>query len=429
MNDPVASRSEPEPKNDPVVPPDPPTTQIQIRTPAALPWLLVVGGLAAIVALFATGNLRLPPRGDTGTEKAEWLQELAKHNQEFSEFLAQSRRQGDWDSARRLVDELNTYVEQLKQELAALNADLQRLEQTDAGRGLAARPELVQQFAAIRERERISPTDLRDHEARISQDREICDRALADQTIVLDPREAVNNDARVRMALVAQQLRRVQADRAALQSLVASAGPSSDSPTKLNAAAGSLASAQSQQALQRLAEEKAQLQRESEERIRAAELEAERDRLAAAERIRLAELEAGVRDANQRADTAEAAAAAAKERRARLARFEKQLPGMRALLSPMISTGRMQLDAAGNWHADEPGPLSLAVLQPLCKAGLERSGNLQMMNIFSAPTGPNDRPRGSWPDWGSAGVPAMRQAQQFIVDYGDLLVEKELLRP
>ena len=156
------------------------------------------------------------------------------------------------------------------------------------------------------------------------------------------------------------------------------------------------------------------------------------------ERKQRAEDEAAVLVRRRAADEAEAQrtevarqAATAETHRQRLAQFHKELPDIRPLLAPFISPGKMQLGKAGWETSAEPAPLSWNALRGVIGAPGDRRSAGFLANAFGEIDTKNDRPFGSFPRRYQPDVDAaaMTRIVEFLHANGDLMVEEGLLKP
>jgi len=420
------------PETSPKSPPPPAidaqTTEVHFRPASSLPWLLVIIAGVAAGGLLVSGRLSFSPAATTPEEKQQWLQELAVHNAEFKQILDQSRQTAQWEQTGRTLDVMSRTLDELTQERQALEQEFERLATTEAGRGIAARPELVEQFQALRSHARPADDDLKNNAAEVARYRKVCDQALQDPTILHPADQLIGIEIGEDAEALESQLAQVRTDAAALQALVQVAGESPNGERSLKVAADELETILSRRYAERLAAELQQVREESEARMRAVEVDAERKRLAAEEERRAAEAARQVAAAEAEADASQRKLAAEQATRERMAQFETEFARWKPFLSPMISSGRMQLDKSGAWYQDDAGPLSYAVLLPMCQ-GLNSQNNYVLMSAFHGVNCKNDRPLGRFPAWGSDGLPTSRKIEQFLIDYGDLLVERKLLRP
>ena len=164
---------------------------------------------------------------------------------------------------------------------------------------------------------------------------------------------------------------------------------------------------------------------ETERRLQAAAAEQAKSEDA----LKIAEAEARSEQAKQIVQSARQMLVVEQARLKRLTQFERAMPEIRSLLSPMVSNGTMQLAKSG-WVAGESGPLSYSALQatPAFRRISEDSWrNLGAM--FCGPSCPNDRPRGSFPSSMTNHEAQLRRAVELFAEYGDLMVERKLLRP
>jgi len=416
------------PKPSPAPAIDAQTAEVQFRPASVLPWLLVIIAGIAAGGLFVSGRISLAPAAATPEQKQQWLQELAEHNAEFKQLLEQGRQTAQWEQTSRKVEAMSRTLDDMTSGQQTLEQELERLATTEAGGGIAARPELVEQFHALRSHERPTQADLENYAAPLARYRKVCEQALQDPTILHPADQLLEVELGEVSAELDTKWKQVQADGAALRALVKAAGTGVAGAPSLKETAAELETTLSRKYAEHLALEIQQLRDASEARTRAMQLDAERKRLAAEEERRRVEAAAEVA-------AAEAAAAASRRRiadeqaaRERLAQFETELTRWKPYLTPMISSGKMQLDKSGAWYQDDPGPLSYAVVLALC-GGETSQNNYRLLSAFHGVNCKNDRPLGRFPAWGSDSLPTSRRLEQFLMDYGDLLVERELLRP
>lgn len=240
-------------------------------------------------------------------------------------------------------------------------------------------------------------------------------------------------------------------DLKSLQVLIGSAQAAAPADQTLFVVATARKEAQQSQALAMLTQERDRQRQQLEKAARDQELAAERakqeTKAAADQKVRDAELarekaeqelrvleakansERAARDLKQAEDQRQRE----KLRRDRVAKFEAALPGMKAMLSPFISNGKMQYISGKGWREGDPGPLSLAALQSTGGLKDEPGSHSRLMNLCTASSSGNDRPIGSFPTWRpEAGYEIQREVQRvqaFLRDYGDLLVERGMLLP
>jgi hypothetical protein len=113
--------------------------------------------------------------------------------------------------------------------------------------------------------------------------------------------------------------------------------------------------------------------------------------------------------------------------------FENALPQIRSLLHPFITDGRTQPEQGLFRQTTSVGPVSLGALRSegVLEPTIEHQRRLWGMTA----SGRNDREMGGFPsyignnmDW-NAKQPTVQKAQELLIKYGDLMVEKEMLAP
>lgn len=176
-------------------------------------------------------------------------------------------------------------------------------------------------------------------------------------------------------------------------------------------------------------------------RLAAAQAKAEKDLADARLKLLEARTEAEklgidfqIEDAKRKADEAKAAEQKRVEKAKREAKFDAEYPKMKAYLLPITSPGFKQFDGDGGPRlgmGTVKGPMSLAALTGALRKSTESTGN-----FARAVSNYSDRPQGSFPHYstGGAGVTPQNyeiwyRIQDFIAEFGDIMVERKLLAP
>jgi hypothetical protein len=335
-----------------------------------------------------------------------------------------------------------------EQELDRWEAEVIALLDKDEGRALASQPHYVRRYRAMVKQERPGREELERIRAATKTLLEPVEAALANPADALVPDESVSSpfDGFLRRAREGRDATRTP--RVQIRTLLAHAA------TEGKPGARTLRTAVEEQAaeeaiaataLVEAEEEKARRERESKlaaarrEQIEA-ETKAEVDRIKAeteAKRV-LGEQEARRITAEAEASRArmeqEAQASLAKQRKAQLEKaFEQQWPAMRPYLVAFTAPGFTQPRGREYERTSEKGPVSLGKLRG---AGMLEK-DVESLRTFHAITvinKMNDRDRGGFPDY--SGPPSfeqnqelLRRIQDFLITYGEIMVEKGHLAP
>lgn len=429
----MTNPSPPEPPRQPV-PLEPLTSELNLRPSSGLPWAIILLVLGGGAWLFVSGRLPLGPIPD-GAAKIPEMQETANTNAAFSQ--AEERRvvQGNWETLQVRVLSAKKQLDSLAQVLGELAQRRQELEQSEEGRRLAANEELVNQFAALTTAARPDPDQLRLWQNELDRLVNSCTEAIQNETLLLDPAEKTQESATVVAKAVSDALTTVRNDLAAVNAIARGATGNQPAPMTLAEAVATRDQRYQAQRAAEFAKKQAKIQQETDAQNLALDLKEEQRRLddelaqKQIENERKA-MEAQAKTAREQAVLRDAKEKIAAERayQEKLKKFDKALPEIKSLLSPMISQGSMQIGGAG-WTPGEKGPVSLAALQKNRILDLGDNGVYYVSGLFCGPSCRNDRPRGGFPESFTSNETKIRRAQELLVEFGDVMVEKGLLRP
>ncbi len=142
-------------------------------------------------------------------------------------------------------------------------------------------------------------------------------------------------------------------------------------------------------------------------------------------------IEIQIEDAKRKIDAAVEAEQKRLLKAKREAKFDAEYPKMKAYLLPMTAPGFKQFE--GHWlkMSTTKGPMSFAGLKPHLTKGESDSFHFAR-NIYSE----NDRPKGAFPYLSTGGLGQTPQnfeilyrVQDFLAEFGDIMVERKLLAP
>ena len=388
--------------------------------------------------------------------------EFQRLSQEFDRY---GRALGTYDDQfRRLADQITTaeseravaraqvaglatqvrVVRQQLDKLKSLEADweaqMASLLDGEEGRRIAGSPSHLQIVLAVLERERPTSEEILLWETQVQELAAPIDRALADQnsTLALAPEhEPKIVELTRQVSATVSDLEQRQLRLTAVLKATAEATPASETLGEVVAARRAADAIRlDEERSQLLAEERAQ----TEQAIRDAELEKERMLREATEAairanadIELKKIEDAVAEVRREEDRRQADLKARIERERAEARFEQALPELRRYLVPFITLGNKHIIRNKWTFTEEKKPLSLGAIQAI--GALENTANGLTQFYFLAGGQQNDRPTGVFRGNFIGGnvrpelVPDVVRAQNLLKEFGDMLVEKEMLEP
>ena len=429
----------PEQPSPPPVKPEAMTTRLRIfeNAPAlrlvtlVLP-LAALAGVAVVAGLLFTGYLHVAPGPDTPVGKKIALQDKAAANAEFGQEADNALYRVSWQEARDKLNEAGEFCEELAGTAQKLNRELARLQADEAGRRIASRIEWIDQFMAIRDRPRLTESDIATQRESIHSLIEQCEQALNDADIVIPCTEAFTAKSISLHDQLSQAQKEVREDQRRLTALLSISEVASPTNETLSKTSFKRARELERAALEEIAKAQATQREEAERQRKQLVLEAERKVQAAkeeqeriAQEARVAAAEAEKEKKRQAAALAAQRAAAEQAHREKIAAFEREFPAMKSLLSPFISSGQFQLQGS-QWVGGEEGPVSLSAIHQLGALN-PNAGTSHMLMYFG--NGVNGRPTGSFPRGHADDSGQVYRVQTFLLKYGDILVEKKLLRP
>jgi hypothetical protein len=405
--------------------------------------------LLGVLAFFFYSR-RQPPASETETKNVELQQELANVKQLLLELkTAELYREEEQElsksrttEASQAAQDASAAIDDLQEATRGWESAVKDLLGSDKGKRLAANPEALEQFHALKEQKRPASDLASQLRRRLEGTMRSVTRALETKNTAYSPTEEVFSriqDIRTQAQSAAEIYR---AHHRQLEAILARcpSEPAADTPT-LSAALDALQQKWDAEKARIAAEvlgkvraqgarEIAQAQAEAEQKIAKAEADAKR-RLGEIEASRVVkETEKALEEARLRKKKEAAAAAkAALERE-----FEKDLPEIQSLLRPFITKGRTQPYKRSFEMTTEIGPVSLAKLQATGAPNRTVEAQELLWGMTTA-NRTNDRDLGGFPafiggarDWREK-QPTMQRAQELLNKYGELMVEKGLLAP
>jgi hypothetical protein len=353
---------------------------------------------------------------------------------EEQRVIAQVRMQG----IRTVHREIAESLDKLETDVIAWETRLPELMNGDTGKRIAANKIRVDQFAGVLERKRASRSQVRDFRERMDLLIKPIDKAMLDPASAYYASESLVGEIQRVGDEVRIALREIREIKTIVDTLQADSMGEAPAKQSLQAVLDDIRAVQLRKRIESIAKLKQSTYEEETKRLAEAEAKVEKDIAAARKAVLDAQTDLDLQGIRQRTDALlrqrqEEAEAEKKrvEKLNRIAKFEAEYPAMQAYLVPMTSPGLKQFE--GNWLrlTSKKGPLSFGGL----KGQLTKSENASFQfarNIYSE----NDRPHGAFPylSTGGAGCTPenyeiLFRIQDFIAEFGDIMVERKLLAP
>lgn len=405
--------------------------------------------IAVLAGLVFSLWFRYQNSSELTKENAEAREKLANLQEKLAELeaaesLRNQETQARKSQSQRLLDQVATTdlaVQTLADEVSKWQSAQRDLTLSDEGKRLAADATLLQQYRALCEQPRKSPEIPQQLRRRLEGLKAQAEEAAKRPNLPINPQFASEIAAVETEAAAALKDYRDANDQ--LQVLRAQAPKTT--PTGGITLEASLTKLKEQEAAQRLAllnkelqktrdeEDAKEAKRAAEEERRVRELKAEAERKENERKRELLRLQSDQRV--QSLDHEIQSATAKKDKERLESEFQKDLPEIRSLLKPYISDGSTQ--PQGRHFArigGKPSPVSLGRLQASGALQPTDAGQRTLYGVTSA-NRLNDRDLGAFPtyfggedDW-RAKAATVQRAQELLIKYGNLMVEKGMLAP
>lgn len=415
---------------------------------------LVLIALGAVAFYFYNDSRRNLP--DSVAQIQQENEALRRQLTEFRDRMAELDAEDLMDLEGRQILQARLLELSAAGTLATRQADLfaaeatawQRLtagiETSEEGRRIAANSEATAQFAALVREERPRPELAAELKDRLETLLLPVEEALKAKNSVYTPAEDLEARIKAVGEEVAQGAAVYRNHNARLKNILQSAAPAASAGTpSLGQALADLERQWIEAENRRVAEAIARVREDESKKLAAQKAEAERQ---LAEAKREAQKQADERELRRIRDEQEDAARqeqeriAARERQLKqetfLSEFNRDLPQIRRYLAAFLAEGYAQPIQRGNMRVTaEKGPMSLSALRSAGALQEDASGLTRLMYIVDQQN--NDRPRGGFPPYAGnvpgglisqKDVPFVKTAQGYLIKYGDLLVEKGMLR-
>ncbi|MCY2965548.1 MAG: hypothetical protein NT069_18280 [Planctomycetota bacterium] len=410
---------------------------------------LFIAGIFA--TLWGTGQ-KFPLDSVFGNPEATAAKQAAQEAAEANRQLEQSARENSalasasenrlsrqkWEDLKRRLDRATNSIAELQSLTAKWNSSLAALRTSEQGKRLAGNATLLEQFAPLAAKPRVTVDELESWSQQLRDIDEVVTQGLDTRSLKIEPKAAFGERVQEILTSADTALRSQKSDDAGLGLLLDSLSESDRPGEKtLAQALGELDQAQIRSYLIVQAAELKKVRDAAEAADRQNLLETEQKKLDSENARKRSEREVDVQRAKNDADVASEevkdflrAVDAARKKREHVRRFEADLPEMRRLLAPLITPGKTELTKDGWRPIQEARPVSLSALtaRGILKPAPPHHTLTNMLQVFGPPQ--NDRDFGSFPTRllsleDDSGV----RVQKFLTEYGDVLVERKLLLP
>jgi len=403
--------------------------------------------IALLAALLAVVLLRPDRSAELAKDNAEAHVKLANLQEKLVELeTAQALRDQETaarkSQAARIADQAalaEDAVDSLAAEVSAWESSTRDLFAGEEGRRIAADASLLRQFRDLREQPRPNPRIPDQLRARLQGLKAQAQDAGKHPNAPVSPQlgtaiAGIESEAKAALKSYRDHNEQLRALRSQAPKSVPGSTPKLE--TALSTLKDEEAAARAAIVAKKIMEVReqenakaAERAAEEERKLRAQQAENERrEGELKRERLRL--------ESEQRAQTlaAENRSLIAKKNKAQLEQeFQADLNDIRALLSPFVSDGSTQPEGTTfKRTGTKPTPVSLAALRGAQALDPNDRGQ---QNLYFMTSQFNDRPLGAFPkyfggesDW-RVKAPAVQRAQELLIKYGEVLVEKGMLIP
>lgn len=321
-------------------------------------------------------------------------------------------------------------LDQLEHEASMWQSRVQTVLSGDPGKRLASSKAHVEQFIAIHSKKRLSLEGIRSLRAQLKLMLEPAQAAEKDKTQVFLPSDRFTADLDQIEQSAQRSLGDYEQGRMILDALLVDTAGQAPAKKTLGQAMAEHYAEEARVRATAIAEAKRAARELATRQLADAEAAAEKER----NRLELERLALEVAFEKFNREQELAKLRAAQERRKLETRFEAAWPEIKELLKPLLSDGYTQPTQSGFERTTTKGPVSLAALK---SAGFLDKDIEALMRFFSSIGGytHNDRPRGSFPQYPAdikaraRQQPIVQRAQDWLNEFGPLMVEKKLLAP
>ena len=328
----------------------------------------------------------------------------------------------------------------LQQELIAWETRVPGLLQGVEGKRIATNPAQAEQFARVIETDRISKDRVKEWRERLDALAAPIEQAMLNAHSTYFPADTLVAEIKTLDQDARQKLLELRDLRVMVDTLQADSATTPPGEKTLEKAIFEIQAERARRRAALIAKAKQDEYENESKRLAAAEAEAEQKlakaRLALSQARTEAErlaMEAQAEELKRKTAEAKAIEQKRMEKAKREAKFDAEYPRIKAYLLPITSPGFMQFSGGSGRlvMGTTKGPMSLAALTGVLKKSQEGTGY-----FARAVSNWSDRPQGSFPHYSTGGAGQTPEnfeiwyrIQDFIAEFGDIMVERGLLAP
>ena len=350
-----------------------------------------------------------------------------------------ARSQARLHAVRNLKIEIGETLTTLETEVTAWETRIPGLMKGVDGKKIAANPARAEQFASLIEKDRVSKTRVRQLRERLDTLIGPIERAILDANTTYLPSDTVVADIEKIGEETRIKLRDFRDLKAVLDTLQSDSAYTAPSEKTLERVISDFSAEQTRQRGELIAKAKKETHDGESKRLAAAEGKAEQElataRLALLKARTEAEkqgIELQTEETKRKTDEAKEAEQKRFAKAKREAKFDAEYPAMKAYLIPFTSPGLNQFKGIYlQPSSDAKGPISFSKMVNNLKKDPNKTEHwARQMTDWG-----NDRPIGAFPIFytGGAGRPGQLEVwyrvQDFLSEFGEIMVERKLLAP
>ena len=340
---------------------------------------------------------------------------------------------------RNLKIEIGETLTTLEQEVTTWETRIPALLKGVDGKKIAADSTRAEQFAGVLEKDPVSKTRVKQMREQLETLIAPIERAILDANSTYSPSPTIVAEIQTLGGDARSKLRDFREIKAVVDTLQTDSALTPPSEKTLEKVISDLEAEKARRRAELIRKTKAEEHDSESKRLATAEGKAEQELANARLALLKARTEAEKQgidlqtdDLKRKTDEAKAAEQKRVDKAKREAKFDAAYPAMKAYLVPITSPGFKQFKGTALEMTETKGPMSLTCLQGNVKKSEAATGYFAR-NIS---TFWNDRPLGAFPPFSVGGAGVTPQAyeiwyrvQDFIAEFGDIMVERKLLAP
>lgn len=333
--------------------------------------------------------------------------------------------------------EVSEQLTSLEHEVIAWETRIPGLMTSDEGKKIAVNPARVQQFAGVVEKDRVSKARVKQLREQLETLSAPVERAIREANRIDFPANTLLPDIENIDKEVRTKLRELKEIKVVIDTIQADSVLTPRGEKTLEKALAELEAEKARKRGEMISKARSDEHDSESKRLAAAEAKAEKDLADARLKLLQARTEAEkqgidfqIEDAKRKAEEAKAAEQKRVEKAKREARFDAEYLAMKNYLMPFTSSGLKQFKGNELHASTTKGPMSFSCFQGLLKK--DPNGTEALARSI---TRWNDRPRGSFPEcplegnFSSSRLETWYRVQDFLAEFGEIMVERKLLAP